>query len=112
MHLTVVGKRIFPAIIGLLTIFAALCFSGKLNAQCTPTASGLVSWWRGEGNANDTADGNNGSPIGALGYGSGEVGQAFVLDGSSSYIQVAASPSLNIGTGSGVTIECWIKPAS
>jgi alpha-tubulin suppressor-like RCC1 family protein len=71
----------------------------------------LVSWWAGESNANDIVGGNNGSPVGNLGYTNGVAGQAFVFDGSTSYIPLSASPSLNIGaTGSGITIECWIKP--
>ena len=79
---------------------------------CDPEPTGLVAWWPGEGNANDIIGTNNGTPVGALGYTNGEVGQAFVFDGSTSYIPLPASPSLNLGTGSGITIECWIKPAS
>ena len=80
---------------------------------CEPPPSGLTAWWPGEGSAVDVVGGgNNGVPVGALSYTNGEVGGAFVFDGSTSYIPLAASPSLNIGTGSGITIECWIKPAS
>ena len=79
---------------------------------CDPPPSGIVAWWPGEGNANDIIGTNNGTPVGALGYTNGEVGRAFVFDGSTSYIPLPASPSLNLGTGSGITIECWIKPAS
>ena len=79
----------------------------SVAATCTPPPSGLVAWWSAEGNASDSINGNNGSPAGALGYTTGEDGQAFVFDGSTSYIPVPASASLNIGaTGSGVTIEC------
>jgi len=79
---------------------------------CDPAPTGLVSWWPGEGNASDIMGINNGTPVGNLGYASGEVGQAFVFDGSTSYIKVPASTSLNIGTGGGITIEGWIMPAS
>ena len=74
--------------------------------------TGLVALWSGEGNANDIVNGNNGTPVGALSYTNGEVGQAFVFNASTSYISVPASSSLNIGTGSGITIECWIKPSA
>jgi len=81
-------------------------------SACDPTPSGLVSWWAAEGNANDSMGLNNGTVVGSLGYASGEVGQAFVLDGSTSYITIPASPSLDIGsTGTGITIECWINPS-
>src|SRR5690349_8419436 len=53
-------------------------------APCTPAPSGMVGWWRAEGNANDTADSNNGTiaGTGTVSYGSGLVGQAFVFDGT------------------------------
>ena len=35
----------------------------NVPAVCTPPASGLVSWWKGETNASDQADGNNGTLI-------------------------------------------------
>ena len=83
----------------------------QTTPSCVPAPSGLVSWWPGEGNANDVVGGNNGNPTGGITYAAGEVGQAFVFNGSTSYIPVPASPSLNnIGaSGSGFTIECWIK---
>ena len=79
---------------------------------CTPAPSNMVAWWRAEGNALDSVWTNNGSPVGALSYTNGEVGQAFVFDGSTSYIPVPASPSLDVGTGSGFTIECWVHSSS
>ncbi len=85
----------------------------SVATTCTPPATGLVAWWQAESNANDFAGSNNGTPVGALGYTNGLVGKAFVFDGSTSYIPLPASPSLNIGaTGSGITIECWIMPSA
>ena len=80
------------------------------SGACTPAPSGLVSWWRAEGNANDNIGTNNGTPTGGITYTNGEVGQAFVFNNTTSYIPAPASPSLNIGIGSGFTIECWIQP--
>src|ERR1035437_10190869 len=98
-----------------LTILAALAVATPQaqGSSCTSPPAGLVSWWAGERNANDIVGGNNGSPVGNLGYTNGVAGQAFVFDGSTSYSPLSASPSLNIGaTGSGITIECWIKPVA
>ena len=79
----------------------------------TPPLAGLVSWWRAESNALDSVGTNNGFPTGGITYTNGEVGQAFVLNGSTSYVPVPASPSLDIGAnGSGITIEGWVKPNS
>jgi hypothetical protein len=86
--------------------------------------SGLVSLWSGEGNANDSVGGNNGQLVNGAGFMPGKVGQAFNLnsgDGGDgeiqpsrrgSYVQIPASPSLDVGKGDGFTIECWIKPVS
>ncbi len=79
---------------------------------CDPVPSGVVAWWSAEGNANDIIGTNKGYPTGGITYTNGEVGQAFVFNGSTSYIPIPASPSLNLGTGSGLTIECWIKPSA
>jgi Concanavalin A-like lectin/glucanases superfamily/Immunoglobulin domain/Immunoglobulin I-set domain len=79
--------------------------------NCDPVSSGLVSWWPGEGNANDVIGGNNGMVIGGLSYTNGEVGQAFQLDGTSGYVDVPASGSLNVGTNNGFTVEGWINPS-
>jgi hypothetical protein len=79
--------------------------------SCTPPASGIAAWWRAEGNVNDSINGNNGTINGGVSYGPGEVGQAFNFDGTTGYISIPASPSLNIGVGSGITMECWINPS-
>ena len=77
---------------------------------CDPAPSGLVSWWPGEGNADDIIGTNNGI-ANNITYSNGEVGQAFEFDGSSSYVRIPASSSLNVGAGSGLSIESWINPA-
>ena len=76
----------------------------------TPPPSGLVSWWRGENNALDMVSGNHGALQGVAGFTPGEVGQAFRLTNASVYVRVPASPSLNVGTNSGFTMELWINP--
>ncbi len=77
---------------------------------CDPPPTNLVGWFAGEGNALDNIGGNIGSPIGSLAYVPGKVGQAFSFDGSTAGVSFPASSNLNVGAGSGLTIECWIKP--
>ena len=67
------------------------------------------AWYRGEGNANDSINGNNGTPVGGTTYPAGEVGTNFNFDGTG-YATIPASSTLNIGAGGRITIECWIKP--
>ncbi|MCC7261594.1 MAG: hypothetical protein IT369_03635 [Candidatus Latescibacteria bacterium] len=78
-----------------------------------PIPSGLVSWWRGEGNANDSQGSNNGTLLGGISFAPGMVGQAFSLDGSSGYVRVPASPSLPTGNAPR-TLMLWVytRPSS
>ena len=72
---------------------------------------GIVSFWRGENNANDSVNANTGIAS-SLTYISGEVGQAFVFNGSSSQVRMPASANLNVGTNNtGFTLEGWVNPA-
>jgi hypothetical protein len=83
---------------------------------CDPAPSGLVSWWKGEGNCLDSFGANPGTAQGQLLFGSGEVRQAFnfvmnvPLSGITSSVRISASPSLNVGTNSGLSLECWLRP--
>ena len=88
----------------------ALGVAGKLYAQtCTAVPSGLVSWWRGEGDATDFAGLNPGTFTGNATNGPGKVGQAFVFDGSGDLVLLSNTPSLHLQD---LTVECWIKRSS
>jgi hypothetical protein len=78
--------------------------------NCTPPPSGLVSWWPGEGNANDIAGTNNGTPYNGVGFAPGMVGQAFVFNGTNSYVEVPDSPALRLTNQ--LTIEFWVQRRS
>jgi hypothetical protein len=83
-----------------------------LSDQCTPPPVGLVSWWRAEGNALDQAGSNSGTLNSGLGFAAGQVGQAFNFTAIGQGVTVPASASLNVGAGSGFTVEGWINPAN
>lgn len=85
-----------------LMITVGCSFGETLRAQTT----GLVSWWKAEGNANDSADGNDGTLVGGS-YMEGVVGQAFSLDGGG-YVDIGDKENLNFGTGN-FTVEFWAK---
>jgi hypothetical protein len=92
---------------------AAFFINGSISAQtsCAPVPAGLVGWWAGEGNANDNAGTNNGVLQGAVTFVPGEVGLAFSLDGTTADVHIPGSAALNVGAGSGMTVEAWINPA-
>jgi len=76
---------------------------------CIAPPSGLVSWWRAEGNASDSGDGNSGTLAGNTTYGAGRVGQGFVFDGNRDLVTVGNPTNLQLQN---FTIEAWIKRAS
>ncbi|HEV2210475.1 MAG TPA: LamG-like jellyroll fold domain-containing protein [Verrucomicrobiae bacterium] len=80
------------------------------TTNCTPAPEGLVSWWRGEGNADDALGVNNGTLINGVTFAPGEVGQAFDFNGGAQYVQVPNSPSLN--PANAITIETWVYPTN
>jgi hypothetical protein len=77
------------------------------RSGCSPPPTGLVSWWPGDGNADDLQGTNNGTLMGGTTVGSGLVGSAFVLDGTNNFVEVPDSTSLK---PSDLTVEFWARP--
>jgi hypothetical protein len=73
--------------------------------------AGLVALWSGEGNGKDSV-GNSDAELMNIGFEDGQVGQAFALDGFSSWMKIPARPALDVGQGDGLTLTAWIKPAN
>ena len=86
--------------------------AGKCT-PCTPSPSGMVGWWPGEGNGNDIV-GVNPAIIGAgVTYPPSEVGLGFLLNNpTNASFKIPKSSSLNVGLSAGFTVETWIKPSS
>ena len=100
-------QALFGAGLSLLLIFTLV---GQAVAQtCVPPSAGLVSWWPGDGNANDIQDGNDGTLFNGATFALGRVGQAFSFDGVDDYVEVADSTNLDLGV---FTAETWIKTTS
>ena len=81
------------------------------STNCTPAPAGLVGWWRGEGNAFDSAGTNDGALLNGTTFTVGEVGQGFHFDGLTNAVRVPGSPTLDIGKGTGLTLEAWVNPS-
>ena len=73
----------------------------------TNIPTGLISWWRGEGDASDTMGVHPGTAQGGLGYAAGQVGQAFVLNGQDA--AVALGNWFNLQE---FTLSLWVKPGN
>ena len=92
----------------LAILLTGLSLANAAFAQvCTPPPSGLVGWWKGDGDATDALGANNGTLVNGATFGAGEVGQAFSFNGNSQVMQVVDAPALN--PTSALTLECWAK---
>ena len=84
---------------------AGKCPPGAL--ACVTPPSGLAGWWAGEGNGNDVLGTNNGVLMNGVGFGPGEVGQAFTFYGSNQFVAVADAPSLD--PTNAFSLEAWVN---
>ena len=86
-------------------------FTKISDLACTPPPAGMISWWPGDGNANDIIHGNNGTLVGDVRYGPGVVSNAFDFSGGQNIdqgVDVPAAPVLDAKTA--ITIAAWIRP--
>ena len=81
--------------------------AGKCRT-CTPPPPNMVSWWPGDGNANDIQDGNNGTLQNGATFAAGMVDQAFLLDGIDDFIDVGNAPNLQVSAGE-FTVDAWVN---
>jgi hypothetical protein len=79
-----------------------------MTPSTLPVQEGLISWWPGDGDAADSADGNDGTLQGGTGFAPGKVGQAFRLDGLDDRINVGNAPNLQVSDDE-FTILAWVK---
>jgi len=70
----------------------------------------MISWWKGEGNANDSVGRNSGVLENGATFETGIVGQGFKFDGNN-YVGLWDNPDFDFGYGS-FTIDGWIKTNS
>ena len=91
-------------------LLAVLCFlSSSASAQtCVQPPAGVVSWWPGDGNADDIQNGNDGTLQNGAMFAQGIVGQAFSLDGSDDFVNVGNAPTLHV-SGGNFTVDAWVK---
>ena len=97
--------------VALLTITVFACctwFFRSEAAECSPPATGLVSWWRAEGTLADETGGNTGVLNGGVIFGAGKAGSAFALDGSGAAVSLGNPANLRLQD---FTIEAWVKRA-
>jgi hypothetical protein len=76
------------------------------SAECVLPPAGLVSWWSGEWNADDSVGLAGGTLYGGVTFAPGRVGQCFAFDGVGGVVNVSDLPALALTNS--LTIECWL----
>jgi hypothetical protein len=77
---------------------------------CITPPSGLVAWYRGEGDGADSFGMNNGVLTGGTSFAPGKIGQAFQFDGSGDGVMPANTGLSNVVDN--FTIEFWAWPTA
>jgi hypothetical protein len=95
----------------LLIVFLSLAPQGPALAGAAPPGcleplDGLVSWWPGEGSAEDAQGSNDGTLQNGAGFAAGVVGQGLSFDGVDDFVTVADDPSLEPAK---FTISAWVS---
>lgn len=102
-------RRLIRMLVAIGVSVFALGMTEIASAQtCVPPPPGMVSWWPGDGDANDITGGNHGTLQNGATFALGRDGQAFSFVGPFDFVRVPHNSNLNVGTGD-VTIDAWIK---
>jgi PKD repeat protein len=113
-HTYTVTGTFSPSLIATNSIGGTVAGLGPAAITTTPTTncisppSGLISWWPGQSNAVDIADGNNGTVTGGVTFTNGEVGQAFNFDGATGFV----STSLLVTNPQSFSLSLWFRTAT
>ena len=102
--------RFLGYLISILMVMGIFTFNfpqaAAVDACITPPAD-MISWWPGDGTANDIMDANNGTLEGGATFAAGKVDQAFSFDGVDDYVNSGSGDNLNISEQ--ITMDAWIK---
>ncbi len=113
------GGTVFNGFIDEVEIFNRALFADEIAAiynagsagkcrSCTPPPFNMVSWWDGEGDANDIIGTNHGTLMNGTTFATGKVGQAFSFDGVDDWVENIAPTGLPVGNATR-SIDLWFK---
>ena len=118
-HINDLGGKSFQGLIDEVEIFKhalsaaeiASIYNAGSDGMCRPSVappSGLVSWWKGENNANDQLGVSNGTLMNGAIFAPGKVGQAFSFNGINQYVEVSNSALWNFGSNN-FSLNFWVN---
>jgi hypothetical protein len=100
------ASRSFSGLIDEVYLYSQVLTTAQIQSLYNNSNSGLVSYWSANGTADDSVSGYNGTLMNGATYATGNVNQAFSLDGISSYVQVSGQGAI----GGPRTLAAWVKP--
>jgi hypothetical protein len=82
-----------------------------MSKSCVAPPNNLISWWTGDGTANDFLGANNGVLENGATFNAGLAGPAFLLNGINQYIDAGNNASLQVSAGD-FTVMAWVNFAA
>jgi hypothetical protein len=79
---------------------------------CYPQPSGLVSWWKGDGDATDHMGNNNGTLVNGTGFAPGQANDAFSFNGSNQYVLIGQPVPGDLQIQNNITLSAWVYMTS
>jgi hypothetical protein len=105
----IMSKRFKTLLGGGLVLLLSLVAINHAGAQtCVQPPPGLVSWWPGDGNADDIQNGNDGTVLGGTFFTPAKVGEGFTFDSDDDRVTIPHNANLNVNSP-GFTAELWMK---
>ena len=114
-HRVIVGKvrRAVASCLFISAVVLGLLSTNHAQVQtCTPPPPNMVSWWPGDGNANDIQGSSNGTPLNGATFVPGKVDQAFSFDGVDNEISITHTSALDFGPNDSFTVDACLKPST
>ena len=102
-------EALFSGVLDEVQVFDSAYFAGQDSGSLV-SPPGLVSWWKGENNPNDTQGRSTATLVGGITFSAGMVGQAFNFDGSTARVEtnLDVQPSAMPST----TWDAWVYPTT
>lgn len=96
-------------VVGVLLAAVLATVSLSAAAVCQAPLSGLVNWWRAEGNGADVVGSYNGARMLGAGFAAGQHGQAFNLDGVDDYVHVGMLGNIGVNEADPFSVSLWVN---